>query len=146
MKKILLLFAVIFLMTGCDVHKTYETYEVVSGVDLKVVYLEVRDNAWETVNNPDEGCFLYQTFDNVPEITQKVLNNGAVLAYLIESDGEIERENILPYVFPLDNGVMKNIRFDYSLGEFTVISEWSDSHLYAGGNCLIKVCILYNVK
>ena len=145
MKKILLLFAVIFLMTGCDVHKTYETYEVVSGVDLKVVNIEVKDNAWQVVNNPDEGCYLWQSFP-FPEITSKVLNNGAVLAYLIESVGETERENILPYVFPLDNGVMKNIRFDYSLGEFTVIAEWSDSQLYTGGNCFIKVCVLYNVK
>ena len=143
MKKIfLLLFAGLFLLTGCDIHKTYETYEVISGVDLKTIYCDVKADRWDIVDDVDEGCYLYQVLD-FPEITSNVISDGAVLVYLIDESG---RDNVLPYVFPLDNGVMKNIRYDVSEGHLTIIMEWSDPSFIVESSCKIKVCIFYNMN
>ena len=90
------------MLCGCDVYRTYETYEVVKqGTDMFVDYIDAKGDKWERSGiegNP--GFYVYQEY-RFNEITDDVLDKGAVLVYLVDADG---RDNILPYVFPVDNG------------------------------------------
>lgn len=131
------------LLCGCDVYKTYETYEVVKqGTDMFVDYIDAKGNKWERSGiegNP--GFYVYQEY-RFDEITDDVLDKGAVLVYLVDADG---RDNILPYVFPVDNGhelIMQNIRYDVEKGILTIIIEWQDFKKYEQGDYRFKVCIL----
>ena len=144
MKKILFpVIAASLLMSGCTFHEHYDTYEVVQqGTDMFVDYIVAKGNDWILSGTEGQpGCYVYQEFQ-FPEITENVLNNGAVLVYLVDADG---RDNILPYVFPVDNDyelIMQNIRFDVEKGVLTVIIEWQDFKKYIQNDYDFKVCIL----
>jgi len=145
MKKIVISMATAALLfCGCgDVYRTYETYEIVKqGTDMFVDYIDARGADWQLSGTEGQpGCYVYQEF-RFDEITDAVLNTGAVLVYLVDADG---RDNILPYVFPVDNGevlIMQNIRFDVERGILTLIIEWQDFHKYIQGDYKFKVCIL----
>lgn len=131
------------MLCGCDVYRTYETYEVVKqGTDMFVDYIDAKGDKWERSGiegNP--GFYVYQEY-RFNEITDDVLDKGAVLVYLVDADG---RDNILPYVFPVDNGhelIMQNIRYDVEKGILTIIIEWQDFKKYEQGDYRFKVCIL----
>ena len=131
------------MLCGCDVYRTYETYEVVKqGTDMFVDYIDAKGDKWERSGiegNP--GFYVYQEY-RFDEITDDVLDKGAVLVYLVDADG---RDNILPYVFPVDNGyelIMQNIRYDVEKGILTIIIEWQDFKKYEQGDYRFKVCIL----
>lgn len=144
MKKILfpIVLSALFL-SGCDVYRTYETIEVVKqGTDMFVDYIDAAGADWKLSGTEGQpGCYVYQEF-RFDEITSDVLNNGAVLVYLVDAEN---RDNILPYVFPVDNGqelIMQNIRFDVERGILTLIIEWQDFKRYIQDNYRFKVCIL----
>ena len=64
----------------------------------------------------------------MPEITNKVIENGIVVAYFIDNSG---RDNMLPYLLPyfdqnINDYYYENVRFDISRGEITFIIEDSD--------------------
>ena len=144
MKKIvfpIVLSAILF--SGCDVYRTYETYEVIKqGTDMFVDYIDAYGADWKLSGTEGQpGCYVYQEF-RFDEITDNVLNEGAVLVYLVDAEG---RDNILPYVFPVDNHselIMQNIRFDVEKGILTLIIEWQDFRKYLQDNYRFKVCIL----
>ena len=55
------------------------------------------------------------------------------------------RDNILPYVYPVDNGkelIMQNIRYEVENGILTLVIEWQDFRRYIQGDYQFKVCIL----
>ena len=142
-KSFLSIVAASLMLCGCHIHQDYETYEIIKqGTDMFVDYIDAQGNKWEqsgTYGKP--GYYIYQEYE-FPEITQNVLDNGAVLVYLVDADG---RDNILPYVFHFDNGselVMQNIRFDVEKGILTLIIEWQDFCKYPQGDYRFKVCIL----
>ena len=144
MKKILfpIVLSALFL-SGCDVYRTYETIEVVKqGTDMFVDYIDAAGADWKLSGTEGQpGCYVYQEF-RFDEITSDVLNNGAVLVYLVDAEN---RDNILPYVFPVDNGqelIMQNIRFDVEKGILTIVIEWQDFRKYTQGDYDFKVCIL----
>lgn len=144
MKKILfpIVLSALFL-SGCDVYRTYETIEVVKqGTDMFVDYIDAAGADWNLSGTEGQpGCYVYQEF-RFDEITSDVLNKGAVLVYLVDAEN---RDNILPYVFPVDNGrelIMQNIRFDVEKGILTLIIEWQDFKRYIQDNYRFKVCIL----
>ena len=144
MKKIvfpIVLSAILFC--GCDVYRTYETYEVIKqGTDMFVDYIDAYGADWKLSGTEGQpGCYVYQEF-RFDEITDNVLNEGAVLVYLVDAEG---RDNILPYVCPVDNQselIMQNIRFDVEKGILTLIIEWQDFRKYSQDNYRFKVCIL----
>ena len=145
MKKIIIPLATLALLfCSCgDVYRTYETYEIVKqGTDMFVDYIEARGTDWQlsgTQGTP--GCYVYQEF-SFKEINQEVIDKGAVLVYLVDAD---DRDNILPYVFPVDNGhelIMQNIRYEVERGILTIVIEWQDFKKYIQGDYKFKVCIL----
>jgi hypothetical protein len=163
MKKAVLTIVSALLLCGCgDVYRTYETYEIVKqGTDMFVDYIDANLEDWYVVGKEGEpGCFIYQEFC-FDEITEDVLNNGAVLVYQIDEDNvynENKHDNILPYVFPVRNEkgklIMQNIRFNVyrgmvernnkvvETGILTMVIEWSDFMIYNQGDYRFKVCIL----
>lgn len=143
MKKLSLLFATVLplLFTGCDIHEHYDTYEVY-GSELFVDYIDARGSDWQMFGVEGQpGCYVYQEFI-FKEINQKVINGGAVLVYLVDADN---RDNILPYVFPVDNGkelIMQNIRYEVEPGRLAIVIEWQDFKKYIQDDYKFKVCIL----
>ena len=94
---------VVFAFAGCS-------YEV--GVDMEVIYIDAKRNNWQISGKEgEEGCYQFQEF-KFPEITNAVLNEGAVLVYYIDKEG---RDNMLQLVLPYEEGretVIETIRFD----------------------------------
>lgn len=143
MKKIVIPVIATLLLGGCQFHDTYETYEIIKqGTDMFVDYIQVDKNQWLNSGTPGQpGFYVYQEFE-FPEIDNEVINNGAVLVYLVDGEG---RDNILPYVFPVDNGhdlLMQNIRYEVERGILTIVIEWQDFQRYDQGDYEFKVCIL----
>ncbi|MBO4561139.1 MAG: hypothetical protein J5705_04125 [Bacteroidaceae bacterium] len=142
MKKIyFMLAAVVMLLSGCDIHTT----EIVKpGVDMFTDYIDAYAGDWKRpskIKVGEPGFYVYQEF-GFKEITNKVLREGAVMVYLVDGDN---RDNALPYVFPVDNGrniIMQNIRFEVEKGILTLVIEWQDFDLYDQQDMRFKVCIL----
>lgn len=139
------------MLCGCgDSYPTYnnyyDTYEVVRpGVQMFTDYIEAPGTKWQTEGVEGKpGFYVYQSF-SFPEINENVLEKGAVLVYLVDSDG---RDNILPYVYPVINEnsriLMQNLRYDVEKGNLTLIIEWEDFKNYTNPNETFsyKVCIL----
>ena len=146
MKKAVFTIVSALLICSCgDVYRTYETYEIVKqGTDMFVDYIDVKGSDWLPSNAEEgkPGFYVYQNFI-FDEINFDVLENGAVLVYLVDGDG---RDNILPYVFPVENEyrelLMQNIRYDVEEGVLTIIIEWQDFRKYIQNDYKFKVCIL----
>lgn len=64
MKKIVFPVLAALLLSGCDIHETYETYEIVKeGTDMFVDYVTAKGNEW--LNSGTEGqpgFYVYQEF------------------------------------------------------------------------------------
>ncbi len=134
LKTLVVALFVAFTFAGCS-------YEV--GVDMEVIYIDAKKNNWQISGKEgEEGCYQFQEF-KFPEITNAVLNEGAVLVYYIDKEG---RDNMLPLVLPYDEGretVIETIRFDCEKGYLTLIIESSDFMAVPSSRDIrFKVCIL----
>lgn len=134
LKTLVVALFVAFTFAGCS-------YEV--GVDMEVIYIDAKRNNWQISGKEgEEGCYQFQEF-KFPEITNAVLNEGAVLVYYIDKEG---RDNMLPLVLPYDEGretVIETIRFDCEKGYLTLIIESSDFMAVPSSRDIrFKVCIL----
>lgn len=111
MKKFILpMLAAFMLLTGCS-----EKASVITS------YYTVNKNQWEpaTTLNADNTYtinYYYSTWENI-DITPDVIDNGVVLAYYLENDGGVTRDNLLPYTlyFLDDNGVPYQERIEYDI-------------------------------
>ena len=146
MKKVLfLLFSALFVFSGCDI---YTTEIVKPGVDIYTEYITVSPDEWvkNTKREGEAGCYLYKT---VPckNIDRNVLDNGAVMAYMIDDK---EGDNPLPYVFPVETKrsiILQNIRFNVKKGYITFVVEWDDSEIYElDYKIQFKVCVFVPEK
>lgn len=123
-------------MSGCS----YDTYEI--GTDMKVTSVTVTPDDWRSEVVPS-GKYIYKEF-LMADITADVIDNGAVLVYFIDEE---DRDNILPYVFPVPVGptqlVLQNIRYDVSVGKLGIVVEWEDGYDYSLTEpYYFKVCIM----
>lgn len=144
-KTLLVALFVTFSFAGCN-------YEIINeGVDMDVIYIDAKKNNWQIFGKEGvEGCYQFQEF-KFPEITNAVLNEGAVLVYYKNyHEDKYGREHIyddiLPYVLPYDAGretVIETIRFDCEKGYLTLIIEASDfMAVPLSEDIRFKVCIL----
>ena len=154
MKKVLFLFVVAtVVMTSCIRNQKVECDCAACNAKIPTNtaaiithYINVETTDWNSYNNPSNPeVYTYATFDD-DAITKNVIEQGAVLAYVVES-----QDNLLPYVFPQDlydgggnyvTTIMQNYRFDLNEGQITFILEASDKELYWPSNKLqFKVVI-----
>ncbi len=134
----------LLLLTGCTRNVTEENHYHENGATVFVDYVTAYKEDWSIYGTPGVmGCYMYQTF-KFPEITKSVLDNGFVLAFLIDDSTVDGRDNILPFILPYNGGVTENIRYDYEEGKLTIIIESTDFMTYSRtGSLIFKVCILY---
>lgn len=136
-------FAILSLLTGCTKQYVTEEHYIIKGDSFSTQYIVADKHDWRINGEAGyEDCYLYQTFD-VSEIDGKVMEDGAVLVYLVDADN---RDNILPLMRPYDDVipfVYENIRYDVEVGELTVIIESSDfSYVVPEGDYSFKVVIM----
>lgn len=137
LKSMLIALFAVFAFSGCE-------YDVINeGLDMDVIYIDAKKKNWQLSGvEGEEGCFQFQEF-TFPEITNAVLDKGAVLVYYIDGEG---RDNILPLVLPYDDGretVIETIRFDCERGMLTLLIEASDFMAFLPDRDIkFKVCIL----
>lgn len=139
MKKALIsLFTCTLLLCGCS----YDTYEL--GTDMTVTYVTAYKQDWIS-EETGIGYDLYQSFQ-IKDITQDVINNGAVLVYLV--DEKKDRDNMLPFVFPVrvagtQDIILQNIRFDVEKGWLSIVIEWADGlDSEVTDDYKFKVCVM----
>ena len=115
-------------LTGCEKYVTEQYYT--QGATIETYYVTAKARDWrENGVEGKEGYYMYQSF-KFPEIDNSVVENGAVLVYMIDGNG---RDNQLPLAIPYEDEypfVLENIRYDVIEGELTTIIECTD-FLYA---------------
>ena len=139
MKKALIaLVSCMFLLCGCS----FERYEM--GSDIKVSYYTVGYNKWTKESTGPNTWQYYYSIKN-KDITNDVMDNGAVLAYFI--DEAYGSDTPLPYTFTVSdthhNVMTQNIRYEVKSGYITFIVEWSDGGEYdILDDYEFKVCVI----
>ena len=90
------------------------------GIDGEVTYWKVIDyaiprNAWELIGNPDDiGSYFYYVSD-VPELTQAIYNDGAIVCYYRYRDDFGDNvQTPLPYTY-YDIIVEGGVEFPFSV-------------------------------
>lgn len=108
-------------------------------VDISSFYYTIFESDWDTFGDPGVG-FGYIGSMNFPEITEDVLNYGAVLVYLYQ-DGSLYS---LPTTFinSADGGYLTSIWLTLNLGEVLVTFQDSDGLTVNPGNQEFKVVII----
>lgn len=139
MKRILIsMLMAVMALTGC--HKEYITEEVYNYDGSQVFTREytVQPKDWEVGDYPDGRPYLYASFEN-PDITPKVMDYGAVMAYVWNTYDQKTGAgswNPLPFVYPYlyqgEDGetyaVGENIRFEFEDNTVTFVIEDLDSY------------------
>jgi hypothetical protein len=142
MKKALIsLVSCMFLLCGCS----FERYEM--GSDINVSYYTVGYNKWTKESTGPNTWQYYYSIKN-KDITNDVMDNGAVLAYFV--DEAYGADTPLPYSFtvtvdqPHSSMVLtQSIRYEIKSGYITFIVEWSDGGEYdILENYEFKVCVI----
>lgn len=104
-----------------------------SGVDMKVIVLDVKKNNW-VYSNLDNNNFFKATFD-MPEITRDVFDNALIKMYrLYDFDTANPAQTELPFVrlneFKANNGnwvfFTETVDYEMELGKLTVYYTASD--------------------
>ena len=124
------------LATACKKeYITEEYYNYYSEVNTK--NYDIKANQWNFAEDGNRQ-YLYVTVDE-PDITEKVLEKGAVLGYVSwqynTDNGQQSSWNLMPYVYPFsyntetESGeasvgyVGENFRMEYELGTITFVIE-----------------------
>jgi len=94
------------------------------GTKINTYYFDVYPNEWRTEGNYGFSGYYCFAEKNVSELTSAVIDQGAVLAYVIFGD----YDNQLPFVEPLyDNGeYTRIIRYDLQPGKIGFIVADTD--------------------
>ena len=137
-KAVIALVSCMFLLCGCS----FERYEM--GSDINVSYYTVGYNKWTKESTGPNTWQYYYSIKN-KDITNDVMDNGAVLAYFI--DEAYGSDTPLPYTFTVSdthhNVMTQNIRYEVKSGYITFIVEWSDGGEYdILDDYEFKVCVI----
>lgn len=120
------LLAAMFCASGCEKYVTEQYITEVNGAQIETYYVVAEVNKWSCEGEEGkEGCYMYQTFE-FPEISEKVIDKGAVIVYFLGTDG---RDVQLPYLLPyneIDGAVYENIYYDCEPGFLSILIESSD--------------------
>lgn len=104
----------------------------------KIVEFTVENGDWYPHRGESESFFYYDI--NIPELTQEIASDGAVMVYIIDYDG-------VNYPLPHEGkypGYAENIRFNYSRGGVTIEVVPSDQNLsYQPLTYKFKIMLLY---
>ncbi len=69
----------------------------------------------------------YKTTLIVPEITQDIYENGAVLVYMMKNEGSANQSfNMLPYTW-LNNSITEYMDYDAFVGSIDITLRWTDN-------------------
>jgi len=69
----------------------------------------------------------YTTTLKVPEITQDIYENGAVLVYMMKNEGSADQSfNMLPYTW-LNNSITEYMDYDAFIGSIDITLRWTDN-------------------
>ena len=125
---IVLFFALVILGTSCIGPPGRDGYDGRDGIDgrdgnanVGVVVYDVEPENWFGDYNG------YTTTLNVPEITQYIYGNGAVLVYMLRNEGADDQSfNQLPYTW-LNNTVTEYFDFDAYVGSLDITYRWVDN-------------------
>jgi hypothetical protein len=114
------------------------------GSDINVSYYTVGYNKWTKESTGPNTWQYYYSIKN-KDITNDVMDNGAVLAYFI--DEAYGSDTPLPYTFTVSdthhNVMTQNIRYEVKSGYITFIVEWSDGGEYdILEDYEFKVCVI----
>lgn len=87
---------------------------------------------------------------NVPEITQDIYYNGAVLVYMLKNENTADQSfNQLPYTW-LYNGSTEYMDFDAFIGQIDITLRWVDNGVNSTeaptGNYTFKVIIISGIQ
>jgi hypothetical protein len=98
------------------------------GVYINTYYFDVQPNRWNKFGNyGSEGYYCY--VDTLLEdLTLSVIEDGAILVYMITEENGQEYDNQLPYLLPFYAGghFTRIIRYDLQPGKIGFIVEDSD--------------------
>ncbi len=131
--------ASLFVSTSCEKQYVTKEYYVTEehhthneyGAQMYTTEYLIKGSDWKVGYYDDGRKYLYVECNNA-DITDKVMKNGAVLAYFwFTYKEDASSWNILPYVYPYlyenDKGetvaVGENIRYEYENGIVTFIIE-----------------------
>jgi hypothetical protein len=130
----------LFIFYGCTINENHYGPKMET---INIIAYQ-RDWSYTAIRSGNKGHYMYQEF-SFPEINNDVLNDGAVLVYLID---DAKRDNILPLVLPYYNNdlsgeLTENVRYECENGILTIIIESSDfSSAPRDRDMKFKVCIL----
>ena len=68
----------------------------------------------------------YKTTLNIPELTEDIYQNGAVLVYKLNEDTQDKYANLLPYTY-LSNSSTEYMDFNAYIGRIEITLRWTDN-------------------
>ena len=149
-KYLLILLGAGLLLSGCTREYITEEYITYQGMDMKLVDFEVKENNWTACSveygAADQGYFKAEL--KIPEITQKVVDKGAVLVYKLLDNSVWTPLPAMRTVIDANNNTYTTFTdFEWTKGLVTIFFTASD--LYIGddkdlinpGNMTFRVAI-----
>jgi hypothetical protein len=106
---------------SCIGPKGYDGIDGQDGIsDVGVAIYDIEPSAW------DGNIDGFTTSLIVPELTENIYVNGAVLVYMLRNEGSDEQSfNQLPYTW-LNNSTTEYIDFDAFMGRIDITFRWVD--------------------
>ncbi|MBQ0016709.1 MAG: hypothetical protein KBT04_06970 [Bacteroidales bacterium] len=161
MKRFLLpiIATMLFTCIGCTKEHEAPARRITESSSLTVVNITVPGTQWTEGVRPNVDATYYYANYDVPAITQEVIDNGFVVAYIYniyDNRNQLGSWNELPYVYPYifynqETGerysVGENIRFEWELGKVTFVVEDIDGLLpdaLVDTEFDFKVCVYHN--
>ena len=100
------------------------------GIANKMILdFQVKAADWQTVTNNAGTVLYYQCFFDVPQLTQNIYDNAAIVAYYEVNEGGFMVQKNIPYIIENlnpPNNCTQTIDFDYSVGSVGFYVQYSD--------------------